>query len=113
MGPLPFGPAIAPLEPWCRRSREVRREICGLLEAKDEAGGFNWWEKGPCCECCGGGAWWWWWWGASSGSSEFGWLAGAKVVMALACFGAAIRERYKGAVTVKVREGEKSGDSRD
>jgi hypothetical protein len=81
MGPLPFGPAIAPLEPWCRRSREVRREICGLLEVKEEAGGSNWWEKGPCCRCCGGGAWC--WWGVSA-SSEFGWLVGAKVVMALA-----------------------------
>lgn len=32
MGPLPLGPAIAPLESWCRRSREARLEICGVLD---------------------------------------------------------------------------------
>jgi hypothetical protein len=62
MGPLPFGPAIAPLEAWWRRSREARRETCGeLLEVKEEAGGFSWWAKAPCDRCCGGGGCWWWW----------------------------------------------------
>lgn len=88
MGPLPLEPAIAPLEELCRRSREARRETCGVLEEKAEAGGFNWWEKGPCCRCCGGGSWW--WWGVST-SSEFGWLVGAKVVMALARSGTAVQ----------------------
>lgn len=58
MGPLPLGPAIAPLELWCRRSREVRREICGGFEVKAEAGGFSWCAKGPCWSCGGGGGCW-------------------------------------------------------
>lgn len=91
-GPLPFAPAMAPLEAWCRRSREVRREICGVLEAKAEAGGFSWWEKGPCGRCCGGGRSR--WWGASA-RSEFGWLVGEKVVMALARCGTAVRRRHR------------------
>lgn len=54
MGPLPLGPAIVPLEGWCRRSREVRREIWGGGEVKAEAGGLSWWEKGACWRCGGG-----------------------------------------------------------
>lgn len=108
MGPLPFGPAIAPFEPWCRRSREARREICGLLGVEDAAGGFSWWEKAPCWRCCGGGAAWCWW--GVSVNSEFGWLVGAKVVMALARFGTAVQRRYEVAEAGTVREGEESGE---
>jgi hypothetical protein len=73
MGPLPLGPAIAPLDGWCRRSRELRRETRGLLEVRGEASG--------------GGA----WWGVLLATSEFGWLVGAKVVvMSLARFGTAV-----------------------
>lgn len=46
MGPLPFVPAMAPLEAWWRRSREVRREICGVFEVKAALGAFSWCEKG-------------------------------------------------------------------
>jgi hypothetical protein len=97
MGPLPFGPAIAPLDAWCRRSREARRETWGALGVK-EGGGLSWWAKAPCGRCGGGGCWWWW---GASGRSEFGWLVGANVVMASARW-------YRGTRAV---QGRRSGGS--
>lgn len=84
MGPLPLAPAIAPLEAWCRRSREALRETWERLEEEEkvEAGVCNWWAKGACCRWCGGGRLWL-WWGCVSARSEFGGLVGARVVMAL------------------------------
>jgi hypothetical protein len=106
MGPLPLGPAIAPLEGWCRRSREARRETWGALGVK-EGGGLSWWAKAPCGRCCGGGCCWWWW--GASGRSEFGWLVGAKVVMALARAGTTVQGRCRVADSVAVGEGQESG----
>lgn len=80
MGPLPFAPAIALFEAWCRRSREVLRDICGLFEAKAELGGFSWWEKAPFWLCRGGGGSWR-RWGVSRSVCEFGWLMGEKAAM--------------------------------
>lgn len=91
MGPLPLGPAIVPLEGWCRKSREVRREIWGGGEVKAEAGGFSWCAKGACWRW----GWWWLWWGVSGVASEAVVGEGAKVVMALARFGTAVQKAFE------------------